>query len=172
MNLRQRMIDDLEIRNYTKATQKNYLGSVSRFSKYFGKSPHLLGLEHIREYLIYLLHEKKRSYDLVNGTTCALRFLYRITLDQDWAVTKIPCARQRKRLPVVLSQSEVAALLRPIDDVTSLLMILFAYSGGLRVLEISKVKVNDIDSERMIIHIHQGKGQKDRQRIITRRTLK
>jgi integrase/recombinase XerD len=162
MNLRQRMLDDLELRNYTKATRKNYLGSVSRFAKYFGKSPILLGPEHIREYLLYLLHEKKRSYDLLNGTTCALRFLYQITLGKDWAVTKIPCARRPKKLPVVLDQSEASALLRIMGNDTDLLLVLLAYSGGLRVLEISNVKVGDIDSKRMIIHIRQGKGQKDR----------
>lgn len=162
MNFRERMREDLEIRNYTKATQKNYLGAVSRFARHFGKSPALLGPEHIREYQLFLLHEQKRSYDLVNGAACALRFFYQVTLDKDWAVSKIPCARRPRKLPVVLSGAEVLKLLRATRNVTDLALILFAYSAGLRALEITNVGVGDIDSKRQIIHVRQGKGLKDR----------
>ncbi len=162
MNLRQRMLDDLRLRNYSKATQKNYLGGVSRFAEYFGRSPALMGPEHIRKYQLHLLDEKKLSYDSLNGLTCALRFFFQVTLGKDWAVNKIPCARRARRLPVVLAQSEIVRLLRAFANETDLLMCLLAYSGGLRVLEIANTKVGDIDSERMIIHIRQGKGRKDR----------
>lgn len=162
MNLRRRMTDDLQIRNYTKATQKNYLGAVSRFARFFGKSPAELGPEHIREYQLHLLNDQKLSYDSVNGTTCALRFLYGVTLDKEWAVTKIPCARRPRKLPVVLGHAEVTSLLKSVGHVTDLLLILLAYSGGLRVLEISKVRIDDIDSKRMLIHVREGKGQKER----------
>ena len=170
--LRQRMLEDLAVRNYSPGTQQTYASAVARYAKFHGKSPALLGPEHIREYQVYLVKQKKCSYDVLNGTVCALRFLYLTTLGKSWAISHIPYAKRAKKLPVVLSKAEVAKLLKAASNVTELVLMLFAYSAGLRVTEIANIQIQDIDSERMVIHVRQGKGRKDRMVPLSPRLLK
>ena len=105
--LRQRYLEDLQVRNYALKTQQAYVECVSQFARYFKQSPERLGPEQIRTYQLYLVHKKKVSWSRFNQTVCALRFLYRKTLGKDWAITHIPFPRRERKLPVVLSAAEV-----------------------------------------------------------------
>ena len=160
--LRQRMLEDLRVRNYSPETAKVYIDRVAKFAQHFGKSPDQLGPKHVRSYQVHLVDEKKCSWAVLNQTVCALRFLYLVTLDKDWPIRHIPYAKGEKRLPVVLGQGEARRLLEAVDNMKHLAMLLLAYSGGLRVSEIARLEVKDIDSDRMIIHVRLGKGRKDR----------
>lgn len=160
--LRQRMLEDLRVRNYSPSTQVRYIACVAQFAQHFGKSPDLLGPEDIRTYQVYLVDKRKCSWTVLNQTVCALRFLYLTTLGKDWSVRHIPYAKAEKKLPVVLSQGEVLRLLESVQNFKHLAILLVGYSGGLRISEVASLRVTDIDSERMIIHVRQGKGRKDR----------
>src|SRR6476660_5891049 len=104
--LRQRMIDDLKVRNRSLRTIQSYIAHVANFARHFGKSPELLGPEEIRQYQVYLVNERHVSSSYLTQTVCALRFLYCVTLQRDWAITRIPHPKQPRRLPIVLSQTE------------------------------------------------------------------
>lgn len=159
--LRQRMLEDLRVRNYATKTQRTYIDLVAKFAAHFGKCPSLLGPDHIRGYQVYLVEVKQASWTLLNQTTCALRFLYRTTLDREYVIPRIPFAKKEKRLPVVLSQREAQKFFESIENLKHCVMLLAAYSGGLRVGEIVQLSARDIDSERMVIRVR-GKGRKDR----------
>jgi len=170
-SLRQRMIDDMRVRNLSPKTQAIYCEMVARFAKHFGKSPELLGPEQVRAYQVYLVNEKRVSWSLFNQTVCALRFLYRKSLGRDWAIEHIPFPRQEKRLPVTLSLSEVARFLEAISNIKHRTILMTAYAGGLRTSEVVHLRVSDIDSQRMVIHIRQGKGHKDRYVMLSPKLL-
>jgi len=160
--LRQRMLEDLRVRNYSDRTTKTYIDAVARFAVHFGKSPDLLGPEDVRSYQVHLVRDRHASWTVLNQAVCALRFFYGTTLQRDWAIRHIPYARTEQRLPVVLSPSETQTLLLHIGNMKHLAMVLLAYSAGLRVSEVARLEVTDIDSQRMIIHVRRGKGRKDR----------
>lgn len=160
--LRKRMLEDLRIRNYADRTQEAYIGAVAAYAKHFGKSPDLLGPEDVRSYQVYLVEDRKVSWSTLNVAVCALQFFYGTTLSKDWTLWHIPYAKPEQKLPVVLSQGEVTKLFEGIENTKHLALLLVAYSGGLRISEISHLGVGDIDSKRMIIHIRLGKGRKDR----------
>lgn len=160
--LRKRMIEDLEIRNYSPRTIKSYIFCVSHFAKFFGKSPEFLGPEEVRRYQVYLVHEKKASWALLNQTVCALRFLYRHILQKDWMVNHIPFAKKPRTLPVVLSRQEIAKLFQHVRNLKHRMVLKTMYASGLRLSEAVNLLVSDIDSQRMLIRVRQGKGKKDR----------
>ena len=159
--LRQRMIDDLRIRNYSRCTINNYIRLVARFAQHFGRSPERLGSEHVRDYQLHLL-TNKTSWGVFNQTVAALRFFYRVTLKQNWPLERLPYGKKPKRLPCVLSQQEVLQFLGAITNPMHRMALTAAYAAGLRVSEVVTLRVEDIDSARMLIHVRQGKGQKDR----------
>ena len=161
-SLRQRMLEDLQVRNYTPETRRVYVNAVAAFARHFGKPPDLLGPEEVRSYQVHLVKEKKASWSSLNVAVCALRFLYGTTLGRRWAVQHIPYAKKESPLPDVPSQYEVKALLEHVEGLQELAMLMLAYSGGLRVSEIARLGVGDIDSQRMLIHVRLGKGKKDR----------
>lgn len=160
--LRQRMTDDLRLRNRSARTIKTYIACVAHFARHFQKSPELLGPEEIRQYQVYLVEQRRVSWSYFNQAVCALRFLYRHTLGRDWAVAHIPFPRQPKKLPVVLSQAEVIRFLEAIRTIKLRAILMTAYAAGLRLSEVTHLQVSDIDSQRMVIRVRQGKGQKDR----------
>jgi integrase/recombinase XerD len=159
--LRQRMSEDLQLRNFSPLTQRRYLDAVAKFAHHFGRSPDQLGPEHIRAYQLHLLSHQ-RSYSSVRIVVSALRFFYHITLGRDWAIEEIPYPRQKRTLPVILSLAEVAQFLGAITHLKHRAALMTAYAAGLRVSEVVNLKVTDIDSQRMVIRIQQGKGRKDR----------
>jgi len=156
------MIDDLRLRNRSARTIKTYIACVAHFARHFQKSPELLGPEEIRQYQVYLVNERHVSWSHFNQAVCALRFLYRHTLGRDWVVVHIPFPRQPKKLPVVLSQAEVQCFLPAIKKLKYRVILMTAYGAGLRLSEVTNLQVSDIDSQRMMIRVRQGKGQKDR----------
>jgi integrase/recombinase XerD len=160
--LRQRLIEDLQIRNYAAGTVRSYVDHVSCFARHYGRSPDQLEQEQVRAYLVHLVRERKISWSYYNGAVCALRFLYQVTLGKDWPVKHIPYAKRPKRIPAVLSASEVIRLLECIPDLRYRMVLLTMCATGLRVGEATRLRVADIDSQRMTIHVHSGKGAKDR----------
>jgi site-specific recombinase XerD len=170
--LRQRMIDDLRIRNRSADTIRIYIDCVKHFARHFGKSPELLGPEEIRQYQVYLVNERHVSSSYLTQTVCALRFLYCVTLQRDWAITRIPHPKQPRRLPIVLSQTEVKQLFDSIRSLKYRALFMTAYAGGLRTSEVVQLRLTDIDSQRMVIRIRQGKGQKDRYVMLAPTLLK
>ena len=160
--LRTRMMEDLRIRNYSTKTVEIYVRCVSEFSKHFGQSPETLVEGEIREYQRFLVEEKKASWAFFNQTVCALRFLYTKTLHKDWLVEHIPFPKQDKRLPEVLSIEEVSKLFANVRALKQRTILQTMYAAGLRLMEGLNLQTNDIDSERMVIRVRQGKGRKDR----------
>jgi integrase/recombinase XerD len=159
--LRQRMIEDLRIRNYSPHTIEIYIRLVARFAKHFGCSPERLGPEHVRQYQLLLL-EDKTSWSLFNQTVGALRFCYRVTLKTSWPLEQLPYGKRPKRLPCVLSQQEVVQLLKAAPGPRNRIALTTAYATGVRVSELVALRAEDIDSARMLIHVRQGKGNKER----------
>jgi site-specific recombinase XerD len=160
--LRQRMLDDLRVRNYAAKTQTMYIQRVAEFAGHFGRSPDQLTTEDIRTYLVHLVGTKRVSWSAFNQTVCALRFLYKVTLGRGDLVPDIPFPRAVKKLPTVLSTDEVLRLLRAVRQPKHRVVLMTIYSAGLRISEALALKMSDIDSERMVIHVRQGKGRKDR----------
>ena len=169
--LRQRMTEDMEIRNLSPNTQLSYLQQVSGFAKYCHRSPELVGPEEIRAYQLHLTSERK----LAPGTLCivasALRFLYKVTLKRDWVEREIPLPKKPYILPVILSREEVLHFLESIASVKHRTILMTAYAAGLRVSEATRLKVTDIDSQRMMLRVEQGKGQKDRYVMLSPKLL-
>lgn len=160
--LRQRMIEDLTIRNYSPRTIKVYIDRVATFAQHFGQSPDRLGPAHIRAFQVFLVQRKKASWTQFNQTVCALRFFYRVCLGKTWMIEHIPFPKQPKRLPVVLSREEVTALFEATSNLKHRTIMMTLYASGARVAEALALQVRDIDSGRMLIRIRQGKGGKDR----------
>ena len=161
-SLRQRMLEDMRIRNFTQNTQRSYLEQVSRFARHFGRSPEELGPEEVRAYQIYLLEVRKLSAGSRGLAASALRFLYKVTLKREWSVEYIPLPKQPTRLPVILSPEEVGCFLNAVGNLKHRVLLAVAYAAGLRVSEVTHLKVGDIDSKRMVLRVEQGKNQKDR----------
>ena len=158
--LRQRMLDDMRIRNFSPHTQESYLQQISLFARHFGQSPEQLGAEEIRTYQLYLTTEKKLAPSSISTAVAALRFLYKITLKQPWAIPEIPLPKKPQTLPIVLSREEVAQFLDSIQHLRHRAMLTLCYAAGLRIAEVVHLKVTDIDSQRMVIRVAQGKGRK------------
>jgi site-specific recombinase XerD len=169
--LRQRMIQDMQMRGLTPETQRNYVHHVIGFAKYFGKSPELLDLEAIREYQLYLLNERKLSPEAINQYISSIKFLYLETLEMPWTDEYFPRVRRPHKLPIVLSQEEVLAFFDHVPSLKYRAALMTAYGAGLRVSEVVSLKISDIDSKRMLIRVEQGKGQKDRYAMLSPRLL-
>jgi integrase/recombinase XerD len=160
--LRQRMMEDMEIRNLSPNTQLSYLQQVASFAKYCQRSPEELGPEEIRAYQVYVTNERK----LTPGSLCiiasALRFVYKVTLKRAWVDAAIPLPKKPFKLPVILSREEVARFFESIASRKHRTILMTAYAAGLRVSEVTRLKITDIDSQRMMIRVDQGKARKDR----------
>jgi site-specific recombinase XerD len=160
--LRQRMIDDMTVRNFAPNTMVCYLKQVSYFARHFGRSPEQLGPEDIRSYQIYLAKERRVAVSSQTVAATALRFLYAVTLKQDRVIEMIPTPRQEHRLPVILSPQEVLRLLEAAPSFSHRVIFSTMYGTGMRVSEAVHLRIPDIDSQRMMIRIQQSKGHKDR----------
>jgi integrase/recombinase XerD len=156
--LRQRMTEDMRVRNFSPLTIKLYLAAVIKFSLFFHKSPALLGPEEVRTYQVYLIDEKKASWSAFNIAVSALRFLYVVSLGKDWAFKKIPYARKPKTKPVILSLEEVCSFIKSLVNLKHRVLVMLTYSTGLRISEVLHLRVCDIDSKRMMIRVELGKG--------------
>jgi len=170
--LRQRMIEDMQVRNLSPHTQSSYVQQVSLFARYRAKSPELLEPEDIRAYQVYLTNEKKLSPGSVLIAVAALRFLYRITLKKTWSFEEvIPAPKKPQKLPIILSPEEVLNFLGCVENVKHRVILTSCYAAGLRISEAVRLKTTDIDSQRMVIRVEQGKGQKDRYVMLSPKLL-
>lgn len=159
--LRQRFLHDLQLRNYAPRTISCYVDAVARFAAHFGCSPELLGPEQLRLYQLHLLG-RRVSWSGFNQAVCALRLLYRLTLGRPDDVVALPYGKKDRPLPAVLSTAEVARLFAAVGHPRDRLLLQTAYAAGLRVSEVVRLQVGDIDSGRMLLHIRRSKGRKDR----------
>jgi site-specific recombinase XerD len=156
------MIDDMRMRNLAKLTQRNYVRAVAQLAQHFRTSPDQLDREQVREYLLYLVKERHVAPNTYNVVHSGLKFLYHVTLGRDWAMENLVCAKSEKRLPVVLSREEVAQLLNARHRLKTRTMLMACYATGVRVSELVQLRNSDIDSQRMVVRVDQGKGRKDR----------
>jgi integrase/recombinase XerD len=170
--LRQRMTEDMQVRNLALNTQMSYAQQVSQFARYFNKSPDLLGPEDIRTYQIHLTNEKKLSPSSILIAVSALRFLYKVSLKKDWSFEDmVPAPKKPLKLPVILSPEEVMQFLGCVGNTKQRAILTTCYAAGLRVSEAVHLKPIDIDSQRMVIRVEQGKGQKDRYVMLSPKLL-
>jgi integrase/recombinase XerD len=160
--LRLRMIQDMQLRNLSPNTQARYIYHAASLANFHGRSPELLQPNDVRAYLVYLYERKNWSSNSRRQAITALRFLFWTTLERQWSMKTLPSPRSQTRLPVVLSKDEVIQFLESVVDFRFRLLLMAAYSAGLRVGEATRLCVNDIDSRQMVIHIRQAKGGKDR----------
>jgi integrase/recombinase XerD len=171
-SLRQRMTEDMQVRNLALNTQASYLRQVSLFSRYFNKSPEALGPEDIRAYQVYLTNEKELSTSSILVAVSALRFLYNVSLKKKWNLDDvIPTAKKPEKLPVVMSPEEVLHFLACVASIQHRTILTVCYAAGLRISEAVHLKPTDIDSQRMVIRVNQGKGHKDRYVMLSPKLL-
>ena len=166
-SLRQRMLEDLQIRNYAPATMECYVRSVAEFAKHFNRPPDQLGPEEIRSWQLFLIREKRVKLSSYIQAVCGLRFFYSNTLNRKIEIERIPLPRYERKLPVILSKEEVKALLEAPKNLGHRAILATLYGGGLRVSEATNLKVSDINGARKVISIRGGKGHKDRQVMLS-----
>jgi len=159
--IRRRMQEELQRRNYSEMTTVCYVRQVAAFSKHFGISPELLGADEIKQFQLHLIR-KKVSWATYIQAMAALRFFYVKTLGMTFMAEKIPYPKRPKHLPTVLSQEEVGCLLNATRSLKHRALLMALYGAGLRVSEACRLTIADIDSSRMVLHVRQGKGGKDR----------
>jgi integrase/recombinase XerD len=169
--LRQRMLEDLQIRHYSPTTVRIYLHAVSAFAEHFGKPPDQLAAEHIRQYQLFLVRDKEVSLPTFIQVVCALRFFYTHTLHRKISIERIPFPRRERKLPLILSREEVKALLEAPRNLRHRSLLAVLYGAGLRVSEAAQLKVSDIDSPRKVLWVRHGKGRRDRQTLLSPKLL-
>ena len=170
--LRQRMIEDMQLRNLSPVTQRVYVEQIARFARHFHQSPDALGPEHVRIYQLHLVNNKRLAASSVQVAVAALRFFYSVTLKAEWSVEEaIPTCRKQQKLPVVLSPEEVARFLGAVESRKHRAILMACYGAGLRVSEAVHLKISSIDSKRMVLRVEQGKGRRDRYVMLSRKLL-
>jgi len=169
--LRQRFIQDMQLRGLAPTTQRSYIHYVFQFAKFYNLSPEHLDLEAVRQYQLYLLNDRKLSPESVNCCTSAIQFLYQKTLEMPWGSACFPRVKRPERLPVVLSRQEVEQFFHYVTGLKNRAVLMTCYGAGMRISEAVALRVSDIDSPRSLIRVEQGKGQKDRYVMLSPRLL-
>jgi integrase/recombinase XerD len=169
--LRKMMLEELQRRNYSQHTTRYYIRTVEDFAQRFNCSPDCLGPRHIREYQAELFQKRKLSPGTVAARLAALRFFYGKTLKKAWSIAETPYPKKPRRLPTILSQEEVAQLIDAANTAFHRTLLMTLYATGLRCAELTRLKVRDIDSQRMVIHVQGGKGRRDRDVMLSLRLL-
>ena len=170
-SLRQRMLADMKLRNFAAGTQRLYLTRVAQFAAHYDQCPSQLGAEEVKTYLHHLIETRNVSWSFFNQAVCALRFIYQVTLERPEMIPHLPFPRQEKRLPTVLSVEEVTRFFQAVSHPRDRVALLTIYAAGLRLSEVLGLKPTDIDSDRMLIHVRQGKGKKDRMAMLSPKLL-
>jgi len=161
------MLEELPRRNFTDSTKRAYLRIIEEFARYFHRSPDQLGPGHIRAYIAHLFSDRKLSDNSVNQTVGALRFFFIKFLKRPWRVEETPYPKKRFRLPVILSQDEVARLIESARTPFHRTILMTLYATGVRRAELAHLQIADVDPERMVLHIRGGKGRKDRDVVLS-----
>jgi integrase/recombinase XerD len=164
--LRRRMIEDMTVRNFAPKTQHDYIRAVTNLTRFLGRSPDTAIAEDLRRFQLHLTESGVRA-PTINFTVTALRFFFTVTLDRADAIKHLTFVAEPRKIPVVLSPEEVARFLEAVPGVKYKAAFSAAYGAGLRVSEVAALKVSDIDSERMLLRIEQGKGHKDRYAMLS-----
>jgi site-specific recombinase XerD len=165
------MLEELERRNFSQSTTHTYIRAVEDFARYFDRQPDQLGPEHIREYQAHLFSKRKLAPNTVTQRLAALRFFFVKTLRKPWSVAETPYPKKVIHLPAILSQDEVACLIDAALTPYHRVLLMTLYATGVRRAELTHLKVSDIDSERMVIHVQGGKGRKDRDVMLSPKLL-
>jgi site-specific recombinase XerD len=165
------MLDELERRNYTQSTRRAYLRGVADFARHFHRSPDQLGLEHVRDYQVELFRVRKLTPATVSVHVAALRFLFVQVLKRPWTVEDMPYPKHPQKLPLVLTKEEVARMIDAANTPLHRIILMTLYATGLRRFELTQLKVTDIDTARMVIHVRGGKGRKDRNVMLSPKLL-
>jgi site-specific recombinase XerD len=166
------MLADMKLRNYAPGTQRLYISRVARFAAHYGQCPSKLGPAEAKKYFHHLIESEHVSWSFFNQAVCALRFLYQVTLERPEMIPHLPYPRQEKRLPTVLSEEEVARFFQAVSHPRNRVALMALYAAGLRVSEVVGLKPDDINRDRMLIHVRQGKGRKDRMVMLSSMLLK
>ena len=161
-HLRKLMLEELERRNYTESTTRIYLRAVEEFARFFHRPPDQLGTGHIREFIAHLFRVRKLADNTVAQRVAALRFFFTRALNRNWRIEETPYPKKRSRLPIILSRDEVGCLIQSALTAFHRIILMVLYATGVRRAELTNLKITDIDSSRMVIHIRGGKGRKDR----------
>jgi integrase/recombinase XerD len=170
-HLRKMMLEELQLRNYAQDTIRHYLRAVEDFARRFRCSPDRLGLRHLREYQAELFQKRKLSANSVGQHLAALRFFYIQTLRRAWSLADTPYPKKTRQLPTILSREEVTQLIDAARTPGERILLMTLYATGVRRSELTHLKIGDIDSQRMVVHIHGGKGRKDRDVLLSPRLL-
>ena len=169
--LRKRMLEELQRRNYSPNTTRPYLYAVEDFARFFGKSPDKLGQEQLREYQLHLVNDSKLTVETISGRISAIRFFFVKVLRRRYREVDLVYPKRPERLPVILSEEEVARLIESASTSYHRVILMTLYATGMRREELSRLKLTDVDSQRMVIHVRQGKGNKDRAVTLSPRLL-
>ncbi len=168
---RDRMERDLEIRGFSPSTQQAYLARMKAMVRFFMRPPDELTLEDINAYQLHLTRERKVGWATYNQSIGAMRFFFGVTLNRDWDMQRIPYQKTGRKLPVVLSCEEVSQLFQAVTNIKHRAILMTAYAGGLRVSEVTHLRVSDVDAQRMMLRVEQGKGRQDRYVMLSHKLL-
>jgi site-specific recombinase XerD len=171
-HLRKMMLEELQRLNYSETTIRSYIRIVEDFSRRFQRPPDSLGPKHIREYQAELFKKRKLAASTVTVYLAALRFFYTKTLKKGWSTAETPYPKRAEHVPSILSQQEVARLIDAADTSFHRTLLMTLYATGMRRAELTHLKISDVDSQRMVIHVQGGKGRKDRDVMLSPKLLK
>jgi len=169
--LRDKMVRDMQIRRFSSSTHRSYLRAVRDLARHYGQTPDKITCDEVHDYLVYVMTERRLNWSTVNGICSGLIFFYTVTLAQKGSSFSIPSRKTPQRLPEVLNEDELVRLFSVTRNLRDRVILMTTYAAGLRVSEVVRVKITDIDSGRMMIRVQEGKGKKDRYTILSTRLL-
>lgn len=169
--LRQQMIRDMQLKRFSPRTQASYLYAVTALARYYKQSPDKIDDKQIQDYLLFLMNERKLSWSTCDLQASGIEFFRRVTMNRPGSRFSLPRRQQAQRLPEVLSTREVENVLGCVKNLKHRVMLMTTYDGGLRLNEVLHLKVTDVDGQRMMIRVEQGKGNKDRYTVLSKRLL-
>lgn len=170
--LRQKMIQEMQLRRFSELTQKAYISAVSGIARHYHSSPDIITVQQLKDYILHLMNDRALSWSSINQISAALRFFFTAAVDRHDLAVSIPPRKTPKHLPQILSRNELLPLFTSLRNQKHRTLLMTAYATGLRLYEIITLKVSDIDSARMMIRVEQGKGNKDRYTILSPLLLK
>jgi integrase/recombinase XerD len=169
--LRQRMLEDMQLRHFSPHTVAAYLRAVTQLAQFYKRSPDRISKEEVRSFLVDVVKRKKAAPSTYNQVRCALVFFYRVTLGRAFALERIVCQPAGKKLPTVLSPAETVQFFQAGRSLKYRALFMTMYAAGLRVSEVINLEGKDIDSQRMVLHVRSGKGEKDRMVMLSEKLL-